>query len=86
MVPWFHVLQTVHCDSDSPGRVSLTASALKSVRTALDVPERELRRWKRVFDANAKDFNGEKWVLWPLTTPSSSVNPFWMAHSFLAGF
>ncbi|KAF8078970.1 mitochondrial carrier domain-containing protein [Lyophyllum atratum] len=60
MAPWSRIVPTVHCDSE--GGVSLTASALKSVRTALDVPERELKRWKRIFDANAKVVEGEKYL------------------------
>jgi solute carrier family 25 aspartate/glutamate transporter 12/13 len=48
---------TIHADSDKSG--SLTA-ALKSVRTAVAVPETELKRWRRIFDANAKVVNGEK--------------------------
>ena len=53
--PESRVVPTIHNDSG-------VASAFKSVRTALDIPERELRRWKRVFDANAKDVNGEKFL------------------------
>lgn len=40
----------------------MTVSAIKGVRTALDIPERELKRWRRIFDSNAKVVNGEKWV------------------------
>jgi solute carrier family 25 aspartate/glutamate transporter 12/13 len=58
MSPWDRVMPTVHCDSE--GRPSLTASAVKGVRTTLDVPERELKRWRRIFDVNAKVINGEK--------------------------
>ncbi|KAG6837325.1 hypothetical protein H0H93_011420 [Arthromyces matolae] len=54
-----------HGDSEQ----SLTASAFKTVRTALDVPERELARWKRIFDANAKVIDGEKYL-----DPESFVN------------
>jgi solute carrier family 25 aspartate/glutamate transporter 12/13 len=58
MSPWTRVLPTVHCDSE--GGPSLTASAVKGVRTALDIPERELKRWRRIFDTNAQVVNGEK--------------------------
>jgi solute carrier family 25 aspartate/glutamate transporter 12/13 len=58
MSPWSRVLPNVHCDSDSGS--SLTAAALKSVRTAVTVPESELRRWRRTFDTNAKVVDGEK--------------------------
>lgn len=64
-MPWFRIFPSLHCDSEG----FLTASAIKSVRTALDIPERELRRWRRVFDANAKIFNGEKFL-----DPESFVN------------
>ncbi|GLB35821.1 putative mitochondrial carrier (TC 2.A.29) family protein [Lyophyllum shimeji] len=67
MEPWSRVIPTVHCDAE--GGVSLTASALKNVRKALDVPERELKRWRRIFDANAKVVDGEKYL-----DPESFVN------------
>ncbi|KAF9469805.1 mitochondrial carrier domain-containing protein [Collybia nuda] len=60
MAPWTRLVPTTHCDSEESE--SLTASAFKSVRTALDVPERELKRWRRIFDANAKVVNGEKFL------------------------
>ncbi|KAG5351705.1 hypothetical protein C0989_005218 [Termitomyces sp. Mn162] len=56
-------------DGDSERGSSLTRSALKTVRTALDVPERELARWRRIFDANAKVIDGEKYL-----DPESFVN------------
>ncbi|KAJ7109932.1 mitochondrial carrier domain-containing protein [Mycena epipterygia] len=52
-------IPTIHADS------SLT-SALK---TAVAVPETELKRWRRTFDANAKVVNGEKYL-----DPESFVN------------
>ena len=55
------VLPSVHSDSDTSSS-SLTASALQSVRTAVAVPESELKRWRRTFDSNAKLVNGERWV------------------------
>ncbi|KAF5385009.1 hypothetical protein D9615_001219 [Tricholomella constricta] len=68
MAPWSRIVPTVHCDAE--GGVSLTASAIKSVRTALVVPERELKRWRRIFDSNAKvDLQGEKYL-----DPESFVN------------
>ncbi|KAG2022896.1 carnitine/acyl carnitine carrier [Coprinopsis cinerea AmutBmut pab1-1] len=60
MAPESRVLPTVHNDSD--GASSLTASALKTVRTAVAVPESELKRWRRTFDANATVINGEKFL------------------------
>ena len=52
------VLPTVHNDAD--GSSSLTKTALQTVRTAVSVPEGELKRWRRTFEANAKEVNGEK--------------------------
>ncbi|KAJ3855273.1 mitochondrial carrier domain-containing protein [Lentinula lateritia] len=59
------VFPVVHCDTDS----SLAASAIKSVRTAVSVPETELRRWRRIFDVNSKIINGERYL-----DPDSFVN------------
>ncbi|KAJ3812398.1 mitochondrial carrier domain-containing protein [Lentinula aff. lateritia] len=59
------VFPVVHCDTDS----SLAASAIKSVRTAVSVPETELRRWRRIFDINSKIINGERYL-----DPDSFVN------------
>ncbi|CAA7264836.1 unnamed protein product [Cyclocybe aegerita] len=61
------VLPTVHADSD--GSSSITKSALNTVRTAVSVPESELKRWRRTFDSNAKVVNGEKFL-----DPESFVN------------
>lgn len=47
------MLPTTHCDTQSNSS-SLANSALKTVRNVVATPESELRRWKRVFDANAK--------------------------------
>ena len=60
MVSFPRPFPTVHNDSPAGSGSSLTTAAIKSVRTALDVPERELKRWRRVFDAHAKEVNGEK--------------------------
>lgn len=55
------LLPTVHCDTQANS--SFTGSALKTVRNAVSTPENELRRWRRVFDANAKVVvNGEKYL------------------------
>lgn len=62
MSPFSSLLPSIHCEAqESP---SLTGSALKSVRNAVAVPENELKRWRRVFDTNAKVvINGEKCVI-----------------------
>ncbi|PBK76635.1 mitochondrial carrier [Armillaria solidipes] len=61
------IFPMAHCD-DAESH-SLAASALKSVRTAVAVPESELRRWRRTFDSNSKDVNGDKYL-----DPESFVN------------
>ncbi|KAJ6503253.1 mitochondrial carrier domain-containing protein [Mycena vitilis] len=60
------ILPTIHGDSDSKSPLT---SALKTVRTVVAVPESELKRWRRIFDANAKVVNGEKYL-----DPESFVN------------
>ncbi|KAJ3721807.1 mitochondrial carrier domain-containing protein [Lentinula raphanica] len=59
------IFPVVRCDSDS----SLASSAIKSVRTAVSVPETELKRWRRIFDANSKVVDGERYL-----DPDSFVN------------
>jgi solute carrier family 25 (mitochondrial aspartate/glutamate transporter), member 12/13 len=59
------VFPVVHCDSEG----SLAASALKTVRTAVSVPETELKRWRRIFDVNSKVVDGERYL-----DPDSFVN------------
>ena len=54
---WSRILTTVHCDSEG---APITKSAIQTVRTAVPVPENELKRWRRIFDANAKEVHGEK--------------------------
>jgi len=63
MSPLSSVLPSIHCEAqDAPS--SFTGSALKSVRDAVAIPENELKRWRRVFDANAKVVvGGEKCVI-----------------------
>ncbi|KAJ3573542.1 hypothetical protein NP233_g2362 [Leucocoprinus birnbaumii] len=58
------IVPTIHADADSK-----LSSALRSVRTAVAVPESELKRWRRTFEANAKVVNGEKFL-----DPESFVN------------
>ncbi|KAF8808133.1 mitochondrial carrier [Phlegmacium glaucopus] len=67
MPSWSSILPTVHCDSGPSS--SLTASALQTMRTAVAVPENELKRWRRTFDNNAKLINGERFL-----DPDSFVN------------
>ena len=65
MSPFSFVLPSIHCEAqDTSSSSSLTGSAIKSVRNAVAIPENELKRWRRVFDANAKVVvNGEKCVI-----------------------
>ncbi|KAF9531941.1 mitochondrial carrier domain-containing protein [Crepidotus variabilis] len=64
---WSRILPTAHCDSE--GSSSITKTAVDTVRAVVAVPESELRRWRRTFDANAKEINGEKFL-----DPESFVN------------
>lgn len=55
------ILSTIHCDN--PPQTSITAktaSAIQTVKTAMAVPESELKRWKRIFEANAQTVVGEE--------------------------
>ncbi|KAG2156541.1 mitochondrial carrier domain-containing protein [Suillus bovinus] len=62
-------ISTVHCDVDAASS-SLTGSALKSVRSVVAAPESEMKRWRRIFEANAKVvIDGEKYL-----DPDSFVN------------
>ncbi|KAK0466352.1 mitochondrial carrier domain-containing protein [Desarmillaria tabescens] len=54
------IFPIAHCDNAHPS--SLAASALNSVRTAVAVPESELRRWRRTFDVNSKEVGGDKYL------------------------
>lgn len=53
------VFPTVHGDAD---KQPLKATALSTVRTAVSIPESELKRWKRTFETHAKVVNGEKFL------------------------
>jgi solute carrier family 25 aspartate/glutamate transporter 12/13 len=57
------VISTVHCDADEASS-SLTGSALKGVRSVVAAPENEMKRWRRIFEANAKVvIDGEKYII-----------------------
>ncbi|TCD64075.1 mitochondrial aspartate-glutamate transporter agc1 [Steccherinum ochraceum] len=51
-------LATVHSDADESPTASRAASAIKSVKSAIAVPENELKRWRRNFDSNAQTTAG----------------------------
>ena len=63
--PSSSIFTRIHCDAaEQPAVVSRAATALQTVKSAISVPENELKRWRRLFDANAKtEVNGEKCVL-----------------------
>ncbi|KAG0700680.1 mitochondrial carrier domain-containing protein [Suillus ampliporus] len=62
MTPLPCVISTVHCDTDVSSS-SLTNAALKSVRSVVAAPENEMKRWRRIFEANAKVvIDGEKYL------------------------
>lgn len=49
--------------------------ALNAIRQSVANPETELRRWKRTFEANAREVNGQKCVM-PLCLQSSALTSF----------
>lgn len=56
------VINTVHCDTDAASS-SLTDSALKGVRSVVAAPENEMKRWRRIFETNAKVvIDGERYL------------------------
>lgn len=55
-----NIVPTTYADSD--GNTSLASSALNSVRTAVSVPESELKRWRKTFETHAKVVEGEKYL------------------------
>lgn len=58
------IFPTVYCDAEGAPPASRTAAALKSVKSAVAVPENELKRWRRTFDTNAQtEVEGTKYVL-----------------------
>lgn len=56
-------LPVVHADSGSSDG-SAAARVVKTVKSAVRVPESEMKRWRRTFDTNAKSLvDGEKCVI-----------------------
>ncbi|KAF8594747.1 mitochondrial carrier [Ceratobasidium sp. AG-I] len=54
---------TVHCDEPAQSPVTLKAVAAKdAILKKVSAGETELRRWKRSFEAYAKDANGQKFL------------------------
>ena len=52
----------MHADSGN-GDGTATARVVQSVKSAVRVPESEIKRWRRTFDSNAKSLvDGEKCV------------------------
>ncbi|KAI8981137.1 mitochondrial carrier [Trametes punicea] len=59
------IFPTVFCDSDqpAPAPTSRAAAAINTVKSAMAVPENELKRWRRAFDANAQTIvDGQKYL------------------------
>lgn len=66
------IFGTVHCDSDAP--TSRAASTINTVKSAISVPESELKRWRRSFDANAQTVvEGQKCVASPTQSIHTSL-------------
>ena len=60
--PLTSLFSPIHCDAPAqPASVSRAVTALRSVKSAIAVPESELKRWRRIFDSNAQTvINDEK--------------------------
>lgn len=57
------IFPTFHCDESAQSAVTRTAtSAANTVLKRISTGETELRRWKRSFEAYAKDVNGQKYL------------------------
>lgn len=58
------ILPSIHCDAPAQSAVaSRTANAIQTVKSAMAVPENELKRWRRTFDTNAQVVvDGEKYL------------------------
>jgi solute carrier family 25 aspartate/glutamate transporter 12/13 len=68
-----NTLPVVHADSENSDG-SAAARVVQTVKSAVRVPESEMKRWRRTFDGNAKTVvSGEKCV--PLFVHSSRTNP-----------
>ena len=60
------IFGTIHCDADDQAPTSRAVSAINTVKSAIGVPESELKRWRRTFDANAQTVvEGQKCVFRP---------------------
>ncbi|KAI0718952.1 mitochondrial carrier [Cerioporus squamosus] len=53
------IFGTVHCDADATP-TSRAISTINTVKSAISVPESELKRWRRTFDANAQTVVGDQ--------------------------
>jgi solute carrier family 25 aspartate/glutamate transporter 12/13 len=51
---------TLHLDAAESGSGSGVSSIKQSLKSAVSVRETELQKWKRTFDTNAKEVNGQK--------------------------
>lgn len=49
------LMSTIHCDTPPQTYIaSKAANAVQTVKSAMSVPENELKRWRRTFDTNAQ--------------------------------
>ena len=62
--PLTSLFSPIHADATAqPATVSRAVSALRTVKSAISVPESELKRWRRIFDAHAKTaVSGERYA------------------------
>ncbi|OSD06211.1 mitochondrial carrier [Trametes coccinea BRFM310] len=59
------IFPTLYCDSDESAAApkSRAAAAINTVKSAMSVPESELKRWRRTFDSNAQTVvDGQKYL------------------------
>ena len=64
-LPQLALFAKLQCDSpDKPTVVSRASTALQTVKSAMSVPENELKRWRRTFDTNAQTVVGEEKYVW----------------------
>lgn len=80
--PFSPLFSSIHCDVPPQASVtSRTANALQTVKSAMAVPENELKRWRRTFDTNAQTAVGSEkcvphysyWRDMPLTVARTQV-------------
>ena len=62
MIPLPRIFERVYADAENEG--GKASRALETVKSVVRTPESELKRWRRVFEANAKTVtDGERCVI-----------------------